>query len=113
MKMDVRIDCYIAKLDSFRISHPKAHFEIITRSWNSILAPSWELIERVKKEKLSFSEYRTFLIGEFRENTEKVRLELKRLKRIAMERILFLVCYEKDPNNCHRSIVKDLVEMVI
>ena len=38
---------------------------------------------------------------------------IRELREIAKEKVIFLVCYEKDPKKCHRSIVKDVLEKKI
>ena len=107
--MIIRTDCYLAKLKIFRQMHPKAHFEVITRSANHILSPSWELLEKRKEENWSFQEYRTKLLEELSLNP-KVIPKLQELKKIAERKELFLVCFERNDKECHRIIIKELIE---
>ena len=38
---------------------------------------------------------------------------IRELREIAKEKVVFLVCYEKDSKECHRSIIKDILEKKI
>ncbi len=105
----VRLDCYVALLPKFKERFPMAHFEVITRQGaSSPLSPSWSLLEAIKSGALAWEEYGVRLVAEIHANQE-ARARLKRLRGIASERVTFLVCFEKDPARCHRSIVKKLV----
>jgi len=92
--MSIKTDCYLAKLRIYKHIYPKAHFEVITRSANSILSPSWELLKKAKSENWSFQEYKTKLLEELSSNP-KVKSKLEELKKVSEEKLLFLVCYEK------------------
>ena len=105
----IRTDCYLAKLKVFKHIHPKAHFEVITRSINHILSPSWELLKKAKLEDWPFQEYKIKLLEELSLNP-KVIPKLQELKEISEQKELFLVCYEKNPEVCHRTIIKELIE---
>lgn len=107
--LNIRIDCYLVVKKKFEKQYPNAHFEVITRTSNSILSPSWELLKKIKREKWSFQEYKIKLLEELSLNP-KVIPKLEEMRKIAEKKTLFLVCYEKDPSQCHRSIIKKLIE---
>lgn len=104
----INIDCYLAVLKDFRKRLVHGHFEVITRTAKSCLSPSKELLDYAKKNKIPFEEYRMLFLDELKKNSY-VPLKLKALKQISKERVVFLVCYEKDASKCHRSIVKDIL----
>ena len=110
--MQVMTNCYLAVLKKFKTQYPDAHFEVITRTAKSVLAPSWELLELLKKHLIFFEEYKELFIKEIRENPEALK-RIEELREIGKERLLFLVCYEKDQSICHRSIVKEIINKTI
>lgn len=116
-KMDVRLDCYLAVLEKFKHEYPDAIFEIITRKvippyhlTPSVLSPTWELLDQAKHEQWPIEKYFAALRQQFFYDFD-AHAELKRLRDIARSgKTLFLVCYEKDPNKCHRTLIKKLIE---
>ena len=107
--MIVNTSCYLAVLKKFRDAFFDAHFEIITRTAKSCLSPSQALLDYAKDNNISFDAYKELFLEELRKNGY-VPEKLKTLKKIGEERMIFLVCYEKDASKCHRSIVKDILE---
>lgn len=86
-----------------------AHFEVITRQGaSSPLSPSWPLLGAAKSGALTWEEYGIRLRAQVRARPEAQDL-LRDLKIKANERLVFPVCFEKDPARCHRSIVKQLI----
>jgi uncharacterized protein YeaO (DUF488 family) len=57
---------------------------------------------------MCFEVYKKELIREIL-SSERALIRLKELKKIAQEKQLFLVCFEKDYSKCHRSIIKELM----
>lgn len=105
----VRVDCYFAVMKKYRKYCGDAHFEMITRArQNHILSPSWDLLNRYKAEKWDFSKYRENFLREM--NHPKCEEKIAQLREISKTKTVFLICYEKDPSQCHRSIVKELIE---
>lgn len=104
----INTDCYLAILKEYIKRMPSAHFEIITRTKNSCLSPSRELLNYAKQNKIPFEEYKKIFLEELKKRSF-VPEKLKTLKQISKERVVFLVCYEKDASKCHRSIVKDIL----
>ena len=108
----IRVDCYLAKLNEFRKKFPDSHFEVITRTSKSPLSPSWKLLNRSKEMKIPFEEYLTLLENELN-NNPLAQKRIDELITISKAKEIFLVCYEKDPSNCHRSFIKKLMEQKI
>lgn len=104
----IKTDCYLAVLKKYKEKYPDAHFEIITRTANHPLSPSWQLLEKIKEENLGWDDYTKIFLHEMK--TKDITLELHRLKNIAREKDVYLVCYEKDANFCHRSLVKQMID---
>lgn len=105
----VKLDCYMSILPAVREHIPLAHFEIVTRQGaNSPLSPSWDLLNAAKAGEITWDEYKTRLRAEIASRIE-AKMLLSRLKTISRERLVFPVCFEKDPTKCHRSLVKELI----
>jgi uncharacterized protein YeaO (DUF488 family) len=107
----IRVECYLAVLKSFKQKYPQAHFEVITRTAKSPLSPSQALLERYKHCNQSLDAYFVELEQELRARPAAMQ-RLKELKAISKEKDVFLVCYEKDPAMCHRSLVKRMIEAI-
>lgn len=112
--MNIRIECYLAILRKFKERFPEAHFEVITRTSKSVLSPSKQLLYKVKyleKEdlKMNFERYRALYLKEILNNPDAL-IRIEELIEIAKEKVVFLICYEKDSSKCHRSILKDVIE---
>ncbi|HEY0088780.1 MAG TPA: DUF488 domain-containing protein [Candidatus Lokiarchaeia archaeon] len=108
----IRVDCYLAKLNEFKKKYPDSHFEVITRTTKSPLSPSWKLLNKSKEMKMPFDVYLTLLEEELK-NNPLAQKKIDELITISKSKDIFLVCYEKDPSNCHRSFVKKLIEQKI
>lgn len=107
--MDVRIDCYYGVLEKYKRRHPHAHFELIMRKdFNHILSPSWELVKRYETGS-GWEQYKIDFMHEIYSNPLALE-NLVALKEMASKKTLFLVCFEKSPLQCHRRLVKWLLE---
>jgi len=103
---NIRVDCYMAILARMQQENPDAHFEIITRrDVSSPLSPSWHLLMQAKNEDMSFEEYGKLLLAEIKQRPTALAL-MQELYELARKQTVFLVCMEKDPGQCHRSLVK-------
>ncbi|HME53812.1 MAG TPA: DUF488 domain-containing protein [Candidatus Lokiarchaeia archaeon] len=107
----IRVECYLAVLKSFKQKYPQAHFEVMTRTAKSPLSPSQALLDRYKQGKESIDVYFVELEQELRARPAAMH-RLKELEDISKEKDVFLVCYEKDPSMCHRSLVKRMMEAI-
>lgn len=105
----IRVDCYLSVLKKYKVMYPEAHFEVITRTAHSILSPSWQLLKTAKLGKWDFQTYRTYFLEEIERNEKALKL-ICDLRKLSKEKVVFLVCFEKNPNLCHRSIIKELIE---
>ena len=74
----------------------------------SILSPSKELFNDYKNGKINWEEFEVRFRKEIQNNTKAVT-ELKRLKELAEEKDVYLICYEKT-YPCHRFILIDLIK---
>ncbi len=106
--MPIKTDCYLAVLKKFKTKFPDAHFEVITRTANHVLSPSWQLLEKYKKEGLTFDTYTDIFCHEMERSECQHRM--KQLEEMAREKDVYLVCYEKSDEQCHRRLVKRLIE---
>ena len=115
--MPLRTDCYLAVLKRFKVKYPTAIFELVHRASGSVLAPSVDLLIRTgifmkadgSKNPKDFVLYRRL----YREQilTNKMAMQrLRDLKQMAERQDIFLVCLEKDPTNCHRTLIKEMIE---
>lgn len=114
--MVIRVDCYLARLDQFKKKYPPNkgfHFEVITRSAKSPLSPSKELLTLCKAnvKDWPFPKYAQALLREFQKNPKALNL-LRKLRNICESKMLFLVCFEKDPQKCHRSVVREILRQM-
>jgi len=118
--MGIRLDCYLAKLKDFKSKYPNAHFEVITNTSKSILAPSKELLieaeifkkpNGTKNPKLDFKEYKFLFMEKIYSNLNACS-KLLELKDLAEKKTVFLVCSCKNPEFCHRSLIKDMIEKI-
>lgn len=115
----IRTDCYLAKLNEFKKLYPDALFKVITHRTHSPLAPSTRLLieagifeksDGSKNPKMDFDEYRKRFIEEIK-NSKSAMIIIHDLNQLWKNgNVIFLVCYEKDPAFCHRSIIKKLIE---
>lgn len=115
----ISVKCYAAILSKMHDEFPEAHFEIVMRAPKSvglncqpsILSPSYELLKRVNEGSLTFEEYTTLLKQELLANAQAIQ-RVKELGQIAQTKLVFLVCQEPNPNECHRSLLKNWIENI-
>jgi uncharacterized protein YeaO (DUF488 family) len=117
LKNNIRLDCYVSVFKKYKQDYPNAHFELITRKhiqmdynvYADYLAPSSDLLKEAKSTKMSFEVYTEKFINEIR-NSEKAKKRIKILRDAAEHgKTIFLICFEKNPNECHRSIIKKFI----
>jgi len=73
----------------------------------SVLAPSKELLKDWKEGKIDWAAYERRFRKEIL-NSPKAVAKLKEIKKLAEEKDVRLICYEKNPP-CHRFILIDLI----
>jgi hypothetical protein len=116
---EVRVDCYKAIVPKLKFENPGAHFEEITATVKSPLSPTWNLLMRYKPpHNMPFkpAQFQAY-IAELEPQLRKSRAAMMRLHYLAglvrSGKTVFLVCYEIDPEQCHRSLVKRMLEEVL
>ena len=73
----------------------------------SVLAPSKELLKDFKEGKIGWAEYEKRFRNEVL-NNPKAMARLREIKKLAEEKDVRLMCYEKN-SPCHRFILIDLI----
>jgi len=73
----------------------------------SVLAPSKELLKDFKEGKIDWGAYERRFRKEILSNP-KALAKLRKIKKLAEEKNVRLICYEKNPP-CHRFILIDLI----
>jgi hypothetical protein len=118
---NLRVDCYVAVLKSFRARFPEARFEIIMRSpfsWltgppnnarSHVLSPSPALLHDYKSNGISWADYTMRFEREMWTSPGAI-LALQLLGELSENQLIFLVCTEKPPAHCHRYLVKTYIE---
>ncbi len=74
----------------------------------SILSASKELFDEYKKGRINWREFEERFRKEMLSNPKAVA-ELKRIRDLAKEKDVYLICYEKE-YPCHRFILLDLIK---
>ncbi len=100
-------ETYIARMKEKAAKNPEAVFIVVTRSAGHLLSPSWRLLNDYKSGRINWAQYTTRFKLEM--NRDSCLAEMKRIWELAMHKDVFLVCYEKDGENCHRHILIDLM----
>jgi len=79
---------------------------------NHILAPTWELVMNLKKNIITWSNYRNeyikILESRFKNNSSNFYLILNRSKKFD----ICLLCYCINEKRCHRIIAKEFLESI-
>ena len=102
-------ETYLAILKRMKQEHPDAHFEVVTRTAKSILSPSWQLLKTAKENNWSFKTYKHYFLIEMKFSPQAIQ-RLRELKKLAETKDVYLVCYEKNPKVCHRSILIEIMK---
>lgn len=101
-------ETYIAKMKEMAAKNPEAVFIVVTRSAGHVLSPSWKLLNDYKNKKIDWNGYTLRFKAEIA--TVECREEFKRIWDLAQKKDVFLVCYEKDGENCHRHILIESIK---
>lgn len=100
-------ETYKAKVPEKRGEFPEAEFVEITRSKEHVLSPTWDLYNLYKRNK-NWEMYTRIFLKQM--EAQACKDEMKRLWDLAQTKDVFLVCYEKDGENCHRHLVISLMK---
>ena len=98
---------YLAKVKDFRAMNPGAEFIEVTRSKGHILSPSWELLN-LYKQNHDWDMYTRQFIKQM--DKPACWAEMKRIWDLSQTKDVYLVCFEKDGDNCHRHILIELIK---
>ena len=101
-------ETYLARMKQTAKENPGATFIVVTRSAGHLLSPSWKLLNDYKDGQINWAQYTERFRCEM--NCDLCRKEMKRIWDLSQTKDVFLVCYEKDGENCHRHILIDLMK---
>lgn len=87
--------------------YPGAVFIVVTRSAGHVLSPSWGLLHDYKDGRINWAQYTERFLREM--NCDPCIEEMKKIWELAQKKDVFLVCYEKHGENCHRHILIDIM----
>jgi hypothetical protein len=101
-------ETYLAKMKQIAKENPDAAFIVVTRSAKHMLSPSWKLLNDYKDGSIDWAQY----TERFRREMEcdSCIAEMKRIWDLSHTKDVFLVCYEKPGDNCHRHILIELMK---
>jgi uncharacterized protein YeaO (DUF488 family) len=100
-------ETYIAKMKETAAKNPEAVFIVVTRSAGHVLSPSWKLLNDYKERIIDWAQYTERFKREM--DCDACIAEMKRIWDLSQTKDVFLVCYEKPGENCHRHILIELI----
>lgn len=80
---------------------------VVTRTAGSILSPSWILLNDYKEQRITWEQYKERFHNEM--DNEPCRAYMKKIKLLAKERDVYLICYEKPPKPCHCFLLLEMI----
>ena len=114
--MPTILTTYFANTKNIEVDKPDALTVAITRYkppvaldlWSQLLAPTKELLHAYKYDNLSWEKFvEKFKIQLYYDKRAMALLDT--LAHISLYKDVCLVCFEKDPDQCHRSIVQEMI----
>jgi uncharacterized protein YeaO (DUF488 family) len=100
-------ETYLAKMKQTSKENPDAAFIVVTRSAGHVLSPSWKLLNDYKNGHIDWAQYTERFRSEM--DCDSCISEMKRIWDMSQTRDVYLVCYEKPGENCHRYILMELL----
>ena len=100
-------ETYLARMKQTGKENPDAAFIVVTRSAGHLLSPSWKLLNDYKDGRIDWAQYTERFMREM--DCDSCIAEMKKIWDLSQKKEVFLVCYEKDGENCHRHILIDLM----
>ena len=92
-----------------RIHFEDAHKEYVVRAkFNSVLAPSKELLDAWRDEKISWQEYAQKYRAEILNNPEAIK-RIKELIELSKTKDVYLISYETLARNSHRHVLLTII----
>lgn len=79
---------------------------VVTRTAKSVLSPSWDLLNDYKTRRIDWGQYTQRFKNEM--NNDRCMAEMRKIKRIAKDKDIYLICYEKR-FPCHRFLLVDII----
>jgi hypothetical protein len=102
-------ETYLAKMKQIAKENPDAAFIVVTRSAGHVLSPSWKLLNDYKDGHIDWAQYTEKFRREM--DCDSCIAEMKRIWDLSQRKDVFLVCYEKQGEDCHRYLLKDMIKM--
>ncbi len=100
-------ETYLASMKQTAKENEDAAFIVVTRSAGHVLSPSWKLLNDYKVGRIDWAQYTERFRCEM--ECDLCKEEMKRIWDLSQTRDVFLVCYEKPGENCHRYILMELM----
>jgi len=101
-------ETYLAKMKQIAKENPDAAFIVVTRRAGHLLSPSWKLLNDYKDGRIDWAQYTERFMREM--DCDPCRAEMKRIWDLSQTKDVYLVCFEKDGDNCHRHILIELIK---
>jgi len=101
-------ETYLARMKQIAKENPDAAFIVVTRSAKHLLSPSWNLLYDYKDGRIDWTKY----IERFRRemDCDSCIAEMKKIWDLSQTKDVYLVCFEKEGENCHRHILIGLIK---
>ncbi len=103
-------ETYIRNVENVKRANPGAEIVNVTRRAGSILAPSWEMLNLYKNNRINWDVYIKRFVREM--NNPKSKAEMLRIAELSKKKDVFLVCFER-VGNCHRFLLMDMIKELI
>ena len=87
----------------------KSHFDL----WSRHASPETALLKRYKNGEIDWKEFSKEFKKQMRTSPESKKAIEELMELLKKEKTVSLLCYEKEGLNCHRYIVKALVDRAI
>ncbi len=83
---------------------------VVTRTARSLLSPSWTLLNDYKNGKIDWEGYTKRFKEEMDTNIH--RNMMREIKKLAMIKDVYLICFEAPGKNCHRYILMEMINNI-
>lgn len=80
---------------------------IVTRSAGHVLSPSRQLLNDYRSRNIDWHTY----VERFKQemSNDICIAEMRKIKWMAKDKLVYIICYEKNPHRCHRSLLFDMI----
>jgi hypothetical protein len=100
-------ETYLAKMKQTGKEKLDAVFIVVTRSTGHLLSPSWKLLNDYKEGRADWAQYTERFRREM--DCDSCIAEMKRIWDLSQTKDVYLVCFEKDGDNCHRHLLIGMI----